>query len=440
MDFMNSVLIVGSGGREHAILKALLRSDRPLCMYAYPGNPGMERDGCMLVDKKITDWYALADWASENEIDLTIVGPEVPLVEGIVDIFKEKGLTIFGPSKAASQIEGSKAFSKELMDKYDIPTADFTVVETKKQALDYLKEHGAPIVIKVSGLAAGKGAIVCDTLVQAQEALSEIFDKKTFGAAAAKVVLEEKMVGEEASVFVITDGRKYRILPVSQDHKAIGDGDKGPNTGGMGAYAPAPVITPSILERIEKEIIAPVLRAMEKENCRYQGLLYCGVMITKNGPKVVEFNCRFGDPETQAVLPLVKCDWYELFRSVAVGRLSSIEWIVEPAYCVSVILASKGYPGTYERGKVISGLDSAEHTRNNLDIYHSGTSLDDEDRIVTSGGRVLAVSAWAETLVDAITIAYEGVSEINFEGKTFRRDIGAKGLLRLKQRNQEVKL
>jgi phosphoribosylamine--glycine ligase len=440
LDFMNSVLIVGSGGREHAILKALLRSDRPLCMYAYPGNPGMERDGCMLVEKKIVDWYALADWASENEIDLTIVGPEVPLVEGIVDIFKEKGLTIFGPSKAASQIEGSKAFSKELMDKYNIPTADFTVVETKKQALEYLKEHGAPIVIKVSGLAAGKGAIVCDTLVQAQEALSEIFDKKTFGAAAAKVVLEEKMVGEEASVFVLTDGRKYRILPVSQDHKAIGDGDKGPNTGGMGAYAPAPVITPSILERIENEIIAPVLKAMEKENCRYQGLLYCGVMITKNGPKVVEFNCRFGDPETQAVLPLVKCDWYELFRSVAIGRLSSIEWTVEPAYCVSVILASKGYPGNYERGKVISGLDTAEHTRNNLDIYHSGTSLDDEDRIVTSGGRVLAVSAWSETLVDAITIAYEGVSEINFEGKTFRRDIGAKGLLRLKQSNQEVKL
>lgn len=440
MDFMNSVLIVGSGGREHAILKALLRSDRPLCMYAYPGNPGLERDGCMLVEKKITDWYELADWASENEIDLTIVGPEVPLVEGIVDIFKEKGLVIFGPSKAAAQIEGSKAFSKELMEKYQIPTADFTVIETKDQALKYLKAHGAPIVIKVSGLAAGKGAIVCDTLEQAQEALSEIFDKKVFGAAATKVVLEEKMIGEEASVFVLTDGRKYRILPVAQDHKAIGDGDKGPNTGGMGAYAPAPVVTQAILGRIEKEIIAPVLLAMEKEHCRYQGLLYCGVMITKDGPKVVEFNCRFGDPETQAVLPLIKCDWYEIFRSIAIGRLSSVEWTVDTGYCVSVILASKGYPGTYERGKVITGLDSAEHARNNLDIYHSGTSLDEEDRIVTSGGRVLAVSSWAETLVDAITIAYEGVSEINFEGKTFRRDIGAKGLSRLKESNQEVKL
>jgi len=353
-----------------------------------------------------------------------------------VDVFEKNGLTVFGPSKAAAEIEGSKAFAKELMKKYSIPTATYEIFESKETALEYLNKHGAPIVVKVSGLAAGKGAIVCDTIEEAQKALGDIFDSKLFGDAGAKVVLEEKMVGEEASVFVVTDGKKYKILPVAQDHKAVGDGDTGPNTGGMGAYAPAPLVDSELLLRIEKEIIVPTLSAMQKEGRKYKGLLYCGIMVTADGPKVVEFNCRFGDPETQAVLPLVQCDWYELFRSCAVGKLDITDWNVLSGYCVSVILASKGYPGAYEKGKVITGIEDAERERANLDVYHSGTTLDSEERFITNGGRVLAVSAWADTLQDAIATAYTGVSEINFDGKIFRRDIGAKGLARFSLQNK----
>jgi len=424
---MNSVLIVGAGGREHALLKALLRSDRALCMFAYPGNPGMERDGCMIVDQPISSWDDLAKWAGINEIDLTIVGPEVPLVEGIVDAFNKEGLTIFGPSAAAARIEGSKAFSKNLMKKYNIPTADFEVFTDKKKALSYLEEKGAPIVVKVSGLAAGKGAIVCETLDEAKAALDDIFDNKSFGAAGETVVIEEKMSGEEASIFVLTDGKAYKILPAAQDHKTIGDNDTGPNTGGMGAYAPAPLVDAALLSRIEKEIIVPTLAAMEKEKSRYRGLLYVGVMVTKDGPKVVEYNCRFGDPETQAVLPLVQCDWYEAFRACAKGRLSDVKWSVDPGFCVSVVMASKGYPGSFEKGKAITGIEMAE-SKGSLDVYFAGVNLDNEERFVTNGGRVLAVSSWAPTLMDAVVQAYEGVAEINFEGKTFRRDIAAKGL------------
>ncbi|MFW6244938.1 MAG: phosphoribosylamine--glycine ligase [Fibrobacterota bacterium] len=430
---MNSVLIVGGGGREHALLKALLRSDRALCMYAYPGNPGMELDGCMIVDRKISNWDDLADWASGNEIELTIVGPEVPLVEGIVDAFTQKGLTIFGPTKKAAQIEGSKEFAKNLMRKYSIPTADFETFTSKEDACAYLEKHGAPVVVKVSGLAAGKGAIVCDTLEQARSALSQIYDEKSFGAAGETVVIEEKMTGEEASVFVLTDGKSYRILPVAQDHKAIGENDTGPNTGGMGAYAPAPLVDEPMLKRIEEEIVVPTLGAMDREGARYRGLLYVGIMITPEGPKVVEYNCRFGDPETQAVLPLVQCDWYEMFRACAKGGLSQVKWSVKSEYCVTVVLASKGYPGSIEKGKVITGIEKAEETTT-LDVYFAGTDFDKQERLVTSGGRVLAVSAWAPDLIDAIAMAYEGVAEIDFEGKTFRRDIAAKGLKRIKNR------
>jgi phosphoribosylamine---glycine ligase len=437
MDFMKTVLIVGGGGREHALHKALLRSDRPLCIYAYPGNPGMERDGCTIVGKKMADWNELAEWAVTNEIDLTIVGPEVPLVEGIVDTFGKRGLCIFGPSKAAARIEGSKAFAKNLMKKYGIPTAAFEVFTEKKTALDYLARRGAPIVVKVSGLAAGKGAIVCDTIAEAKSALSDIFDKKIFGEAGARVVLEEKMTGEEASVFVLTDGRDYRVLPVAQDHKAIYDGDLGPNTGGMGAYAPATLIENNDLKHIESEIVIPTLKAMEQESSRYRGLLYCGIMMTQNGPKVVEYNCRFGDPETQAVLPLVECDWYDMFTACAEGGIEKVDLKVRPGYCVNVVLASKGYPGAYVKGRRITGIDSAEHAKVNRDVYHSGTALDAGNSFVTSGGRVVSVSAWAETLTDAITTAYEGVADIGFEGKTFRSDIGAKGLARIKKNRME---
>jgi phosphoribosylamine--glycine ligase len=433
MDFMDSVLIVGSGGREHAMVKALLRSDRPLFMYAYPGNPGMQNDGCTLVDKKMKDWNELAEWVDKNGIDLTVVGPEVPLVEGIVDIFRKRGRAIFGPGKKAAQIEGNKAFAKKFMKKYGVPTAAFSIFDTREGAVAYVKKQGAPVVVKASGLAAGKGAVVCETVKEATDALSDMFDGKVFGEAGATVVIEEKMTGEEASVFVLTDGKTHKILPVSQDHKRIGDGDTGPNTGGMGAYAPCPLVDAKLLARIEEEIIVPTLEGMKKEECPYQGLLYAGVMATPEGPKVVEYNCRFGDPEAQAVLPLVECDWYEVFLACAEGKLSSVKWRVRPEYCVSVVLASKGYPGKYEKGKVIEGIEQAEGHKSNVDAYHAGTALGTGGEFVTNGGRVLTVSAWDESLSDAIAEVYEAVGKIEFEGKIFRKDIAAKGLARLKK-------
>ncbi|MDR3013559.1 MAG: phosphoribosylamine--glycine ligase [Chitinispirillales bacterium] len=430
MDFMDSVLIVGGGGREHALLKAFLRSDRPLCLYAYPGNPGMERDGCMLVNQPISSWDDLADWAKENEINLTVVGPEAPLAEGIVDTFKKRGLLAFGPSKAAAQIESSKAFSKKLMKKYGIPTADFQVFTSKAAALAYVEEKNTPVVVKASGLAAGKGVIMCDTLKEAKTALADIFDKKIFGEAGDTVIIEEKMVGEEASVFAITDGKSYKILPVAQDHKRIGDGDTGPNTGGMGAYAPTPAVSAKMLAKIEKEIIIPTLAAMEKEKAKFKGVLFVGLMLTKDGPKVIEYNCRFGDPETQAIMPLVQCDWYKAFRECASirGNVASVKWDIDPGYCASVVMASKGYPGKFAKNKVITGIDSADE-KTAVDVYYAGISEDKKkEKLLTSGGRVLAVSAKGGTLAEAIALAYGGVAEIEFEGAQFRRDIGAKGL------------
>jgi len=459
LEFIDSVLIIGSGGREHALLKALLRSERALCVFAYPGNPGMERDGCMLVDQEISGWDDLAQWAQMNEINLTVVGPETPLAEGIVDIFKKEGLLIFGPTKAAAQIESSKAFAKKLMKKYAIPTADFEIFNEKDKALAYVEAKGAPIVIKVSGLAAGKGAIICNTTVEAKNALEDIFDKKSFGAAGETVVIEEMMSGPEASVFVITDGKGYKVLPVAQDHKRIGDGDTGPNTGGMGAYAPADVVDAAMMARVEKEIIVPTLAAMDKEKARYRGLLYIGLMITADGPKVVEYNCRFGDPETQAVLPLVHCDWYEAFSQCASarGNVSNIKWKVEPGYCVSVVMAAKGYPGKTVNGKAITGIDAAEEK--DADVYFAGVAAvetkvtaaakkkkvkkskdidfdidediekeKDKKKYATAGGRVLAVSAKGGTLAEAIASAYEAVGEIKFDGAVYRKDIGVKGL------------
>lgn len=433
MEFMDSVLIIGGGGREHALLKALLRSDRALCTYAYPGNTGMEDDGCMIVGKQIDSWEDLADWALENEIDLTVVGPEIPLVEGIVDTFKKLGLAIFGPTKVAAQIEGSKYFSKNLMKKYSIPTAAFESFTDKKTALKYLEVKGAPIVVKASGLAAGKGAIVCDSEKEVEDALKLIFDDNAFGDAGSTVILEEKMVGEEASVFVLADGKDYKILPVSQDHKPIFDGDKGPNTGGMGAYAPAPLVDDVMLARIEQEVIRPTLDAMAQEGAPYTGLLYAGIMVTEEGPKVVEFNCRFGDPETQAVLPLVECDWFKVLHSCTNGTLSSVEWTIKQGSCVTVVLASGGYPGKYEKGKKITGTESAEWNKGNIDVYHAGTKRNIDKELITNGGRVLAVSAWAETLEEAIAAAYEGASSINFDGVYYRRDIGMKGAARLRK-------
>ncbi len=433
MEFMDSILIIGSGAREHAMVKALLRCDRPLCIYAYPGNSGMEHDGCTLVKDPIHGWDDLAGWATNNEIDLTVVGPEKPLVEGIVDIFRKKKLSIFGPTKKAAQLEGSKVFAKTMMKKYGIPTASFQVFTEKDEASRYIKDHGAPVVVKVSGLAAGKGAFVCDTVKEAEEALRSIYEHGLFGEAGNTVVIEEKMEGEEASVFVLSDGKSFIMLPVSQDHKRIGEGDSGPNTGGMGAYAPSLLVDASMAARIEREIIAPTIDAMRKEDVPYTGLLYTGIMVTQTGPKVVEFNCRFGDPEAQAVFPLVNCDWFEAFRACSFhsGELSSVRWSLRKRFCVAVVLASQGYPGKFDKGKMISGIEKAE-SRDNVDVYHAGTRCDEQGEFLTDGGRVLTVSAWDDTLVDAIATAYEAAKKITFDGKTFRRDIAAKGLARLK--------
>lgn len=433
MDYMESVLIIGQGGREHAMLKALLRSDRPLFIYAYPGNPGMQNDGCTLVDKKMADWNELAEWVDTNGIDLTIVGPEVPLVEGIVDVFKKKGTTIFGPTKKAAQIEGNKSFAKKFMKKYGIPTAGYSVFHDKDAAAAYIKKHGAPIVVKASGLAAGKGAVVCETVKEALNAVSAMLGDSIFGDAGSTVVIEDKMEGEEASVFVLADGKSYKILPVAQDHKRIGENDTGLNTGGMGAYAPCPLVDKKMLARIEEDIIVPTLEGMKKEGFPYQGLLYVGVMVTQDGPKVVEYNCRFGDPETQAVLPLVDCDWFEVFKACATGKLASVKWHVRHEYCVSVVLASKGYPGKYEKGKVIKNIEKAESHKSYIDVYHAGTALNKDGDFVTDGGRVLTVSAWAESFSDAITEVYEAASLIHFDGMMFRKDIAAKGMARMKK-------
>jgi phosphoribosylamine--glycine ligase len=427
---MNRVLIVGSGGREHALLKALLRSGRDITAFAYPGNPGMERDGCTLVRDAVEGWDGLARWVEANNVDLTVVGPEIPLVEGIVDTFAEKKLCVFGPTAAAARLEGSKAFSKDLMRRYGIPTAAYETFTDLDQAVGYVKKQGSPVVVKASGLAAGKGAIVCETQQEALDALGEMLDAKRFGDAGSTVVIEEKMSGEEASVFVLTDGEKYRVLPVSQDHKRIGDNDTGLNTGGMGAYAPAPLVDPALLKRVESEVVVPTLAAMRSEGCPYRGLLYCGIMVTPEGPKVVEFNCRFGDPETQAVLPLVRGDWYEVFRACAEGDVGAVDLQVAQGSCAAVVLASGGYPGSYQKGKAITGIDAAESV-GNVDVYHAGTARAENGELLTSGGRVLAVSAWDRDLEKAIARAYEAAGRIDFEGKYCRTDIGARGLARL---------
>ena len=435
MDYMDSVLIIGNGAREHAMVKALLRCDRPLCMYAYPGNSGMEHDVCTLVKSPINDWSDLAAWAMKMEIDLTIVGPEIPLVDGIVDIFKKKRLPIFGPTKKAARLEGSKSFAKKLMRKYGIPTAAFKTFTDREQVMRHLNQKGMPIVIKASGLAGGKGAFVCETLKEAEHALDVILNTDIFGEAGNTIVVEEKMEGEEASVFVLTDGKSYKLLPVAQDHKRIGEGDKGPNTGGMGAYAPGLLVDGPMLKRVEKEIIVPTLDAMRKEGAPYTGVLYAGIMITKSGPKVVEFNCRFGDPESQALFPLIECDWFEAFKAcgAGTGKMSSIHWSIKKGFCVAVVLASAGYPGEYEKGKLITGVEKAEAHRPDVDVCQAGTKLNDKGKLLTNGGRVLTVGACEETLTEAIKTAYDAAKKISFEGKTFRRDIGAKGMLMLKK-------
>jgi phosphoribosylamine--glycine ligase len=423
-----NILIIGSGGREHAIALAVKQS--PLCkkLICAPGNPGMSSLGkCIPVS--VSDPIAIADLAEKEQIDFTIVGPEIPLVAGVVDEFRKRGLRAFGPIAAAAALEGSKAFSKNVMKKYGIPTADYETFTDLESAQAYLRAHPAPIVVKASGLAAGKGAVVCLTDEEAFQAIEEMLgEKAVFGESGKTVVIEEFMEGEEASLFAICDGKDYVLLSSAQDHKRIFDNDLGPNTGGMGAYSPAPVVTESLLEDVKKRIIEPTLAGMIQEGAPYTGVLYVGIMVTKNGPKVVEYNCRLGDPECQIVLPLYDGDVLALFDAAERGALSTLGAPKPPKGSAAiVVLASEGYPNAYEAGQEVSGIEEAE--KNGARVLHAGTKMQNE-KLVTAGGRVFGVVGSGKDLSEALRQAYEACEKVNFKNKYYRRDIGKKGLER----------
>jgi phosphoribosylamine--glycine ligase len=425
------ILVIGSGGREHALVTALSQSPTSTTLYAAPGNPGTAQHGTN-VDVDATNLDGLVAFAQDEAIDLTIVGPEQPLVNGIVDRFEDAGLRIVGPTAEAARLEGSKAFADQFMDRHGIPTAAFHVFEAEDydEAADYLNEVGAPIVVKADGLAAGKGSFVCSTLEEAHDALDEIVTERAFGAAGDRVVIEDRMEGEEVSVLALTDGSQYVLLTPSQDHKPIGEGGTGPNTGGMGAFAPAPIVDGSLLTRICREIVEPTLQGMQSEGTPYRGVLYCGLMITSDGPKVVEYNCRLGDPEAQVVLPLVESDLVSVFDALADGTLDTGSLRAASGAAACVVLASGGYPIEYETGYEISGVEEAEALPD-VSVVHAGTARSEDGTFVTAGGRVLGVTARGADLPQALDRAYEGVDLIDFNGKTLRSDIGEKGLAHL---------
>ena len=421
-----NILVIGSGGREHALVSTLKESKKVGKIYCVPGNPGIaELAQCISLD--ISDNAALLAFAQENKIDLTVVGPEVPLANGIVDVFAEKGLKIFGPTKSAARIEGSKAFAKDLMAKYNIPTAGFAVFTEAEAAKEYIRKQGAPVVVKADGLAAGKGVVVAMTLDEALAAVDMIMCDNVFGQAGSQVVIEEFLVGEEASILTFTDGKTIVPMVAAQDHKRVYDNDEGPNTGGMGAYAPAPVVTPAISEQVMREILQPTVDAMAKEGSPYCGCLYLGLIITADGPKVIEFNARFGDPETQVVLPLLDSDLVTVMESCIDGTLANtgIKW--KDAAAVCIVMAAGGYPGAYKGGDVMSGLDEAKEQ--GAYVFHAGTALRD-GKFVTNGGRVLGVTAISSDIKQAVAKAYQAVDKIQFEGVHYRKDIAHRAMKR----------
>jgi len=421
------VLLVGGGGREHALARALAGSPEITRLVAAPGNPGIARHAdCVAVkDTAVDELLALA---RRERVDLAVIGPELPLSLGLADRFREAGLLVFGPSAAAARIESSKTFAKELMARHGIPTARHAAVADAAAARAYCRELGVPLVVKADGLAAGKGVIVCPTLEAADRAVAFCLEDRGFGEAGASVVIEEFMAGEEASFFVLSDGETALPLAAAQDHKTVFDGDRGPNTGGMGAYSPAPVLGAAMQERVMAEIALPTIRAMRKEGVPYQGVLYIGLMIDTQGPRVVEFNCRFGDPECQAILPRLGADLLPLLAAVADGKglPDSLAWRQEASVCV--VLASAGYPGAYETGRAIRGVEDAEG-RPGVTVFHAGTAVR-EGGLFTAGGRVLGVQALGGGIESAIARAYDAVARISFEGMHFRTDIGRKAVAR----------
>jgi phosphoribosylamine--glycine ligase len=419
------VLVVGSGGREHALAWKIGQSPKVSKVFCAPGNAGIAKQAT-LVPLKANDLTGLLEFARDEKIDLTVVGPEDPLTRGIVDLFESRGLTVFGPAMKAAEIEGSKAFAKEMMRKYHIPTAACEVFEDREKAASHIRKKGVPLVVKADGLAAGKGVMICKTVDEAIEALDEIMVKKAFGEAGKRVVVEDCLTGEEASYIAFTDGKTILPMASSQDHKAVFDGDQGPNTGGMGAYSPAPVVTEEVHERILEKVLRPLIYGMAEEGRPYKGALYAGLMIQKGHPMVLEFNARFGDPETQPVLMRMKGDIVPILEACVHGNLSRfrIEW--DPRTAVCVVMASGGYPGEYEKGKVIEGLDQVSLMKD-IFVFHAGTSMK-EGRIVTNGGRVLGVTGLGEGVEKAIKGTYEAVKKISWDGVHYRKDIGAKAL------------
>lgn len=423
-----NVAVIGGGGREHTLAWKLAQSPSVDKLYALPGSDAMASIAeCVPIGVEELD--RIADFAVEKGIDMIVVGPEVPLTEGIADVCQKKGIAVFGPNKAAAQMEGSKVFAKNLMKKYHVPTAAYASFTDGNAAKDYIHKMGAPIVVKADGLAAGKGVVVAQTVGEAVDAVNAMMEDHIFGASGGRIVIEECMVGEEASLLAFVDGKTIVPMISAQDHKRIFDNDEGPNTGGMGAYAPAPVMTPELVQTVYDTILVPVVQGLANEGITYQGCLYAGLMITAGGPKVVEFNCRFGDPETQAVLPLLDGDLAQIMYACTQGTLrrDMVHWKQGAACCV--IMASKGYPASSHKGDVISGLDAVD---DDIVVFHSGTKKAD-GLYQTNGGRVLGVTAVGDSLQEAIDKAYANVRRISFDGQQVRSDIGAKGLRHLKK-------
>ena len=429
------VLVVGSGGREHALVWKLRQSPKVETIYCAPGNAGISSLAeCVAIAANQVE--QLADFAADKGIDLTIVGPEEALTLGIVDHFSARGLRAFGPSKVAAALEGSKAFMKDLLQKYQIPSGFYQVFSDREQAVRYIEQQGAPLVVKADGLAAGKGVIVATTKDEAIAAVDLILTDQAFGAAGSRVVIEEFLPGEEASFLAFTDGKTVLPLPTSQDHKAVSDGDKGPNTGGMGAYSPAPVVTAEIHRQAMENIMLPTVRAMAAEGRPYKGVLYAGLMINNGVAKVLEFNCRFGDPEAQPLLMRVKTDLIDVVEAIIDERLDQVELVLDPRPAVCVVMASGGYPGAYEKGKVISGLDGDLHR--DVMVFHAGTTRNQAGEIVNAGGRVLGITARAADLKQAIDLAYDAVAKIHWEGAFCRKDIGQKALARMGRAGHKI--
>lgn len=421
------ILVIGSGGREHALCWKIAQSPKCEKLYCAPGNGGIS-EIAELVDINSDDIETLLNFAKEKKIDLTVAGPEGPLVAGIVDRFEKEGLRIFGPRKNCALLEGSKVYAKELMKSAGVPTADFKVFDSYDDALKYLEGKNPPVVVKADGLCAGKGVVVCKTIEEARCALKDMMVKKIFGDAAKNVIIEDCLIGEEASIIVIVDGKNVVSLASSQDHKRVFDHDKGANTGGMGAYSPAPIVTDSLFKEIMDKVIYSVIDKLAKDDKPYKGALYAGIMVTKDGPKVLEFNTRFGDPETQAILPRLKSDLVEAMEKAIEGQLNGYNLQWDPRACVSVVIASGGYPGDYKKGLEINGLESVKALKDVM-VFHAGTksgrrSTDGKFTFITNGGRVLNVTALGKDIKDAIDNCYDAVRKIKFDKMHYRRDVG----------------